>query len=349
MEEKEILTRDEMNKLFMEYHNGNMNARDKLIIKNFGLVYKIANSYRNYGIDLEDLIEEGKIGLIKAVDLFDYQRDTAFSTYAFFWIKQFIHSFVERQSKSVHIPIDIYRLNRKINYLRSKMTNNLNHSVEDSEIANILGISVEKLKEIEMYNNIPISLNTMVFDDSIELGDLIEDKNVDIFEEVFKKMKKGEVLKILKNYLNNREFEIIYLRYGFGGKPKSFEEVSKIMKISRGRVKQIELSILQKIRHSDVAKLLCCYLNNDTYNLQYEDVSSSETISFQTIREYFMKFSVQEMDIILKELDKSDLDILGSIYNQRYRNISLDKDIVNEYKLLVVKIDKVLNKCKRKI
>ena len=189
----------------------------------------------------------------------------------------------------------------------------------------------------------------MVFDDSIELGDLIEDKNVDIFEEVFKKMKKGEVLKILKNYLNNREFEIIYLRYGFGGKPKSFEEVSKIMKISRGRVKQIELSILQKIRHSDVAKLLCCYLNNDTYNLQYEDVSSSETISFQTIREYFMKFSVQEMDIILKELDKSDLDILGSIYNQRYRNISLDKDIVNEYKLLVVKIDKVLNKCKRKI
>ena len=155
----------------------------------------------------------------------------------------------------------------------------------------------------------------MVFDDSTELGDLIEDKNVDIFEEVFKKMKKEEVLKILKNYLNDRELEIIYLRYGFGGKAKTFEEVSKIMKISRGRVKQIELSILQKIRHSDVAKLLCCYLNNDAYNLQYEDVSCSETISFQTIREYFMKFSNKEMAIILKELDKSDLDILGSIYN----------------------------------
>ena len=352
MEEKDLLTRSEMNKLFLEYKNGNMLAREELIMRNIRLVYKIANRYRDYSyVDFEDLVEEGKIGLMKAIERFDCQRDNTFATYAVFWIRQEMIRFIEKESMCFHVSTEVYYLNKKINKLRNELQCKLNREVEDKEIAEILGVSIEKFNEIKINNGTSISLNTLIFDDSMTLEDSIEDKSVDVFEEVFKKLKKEDILNILKKAdLSERELEIIYLRYGFYGKPKSLVETAKIVGISRSRVNQIEFRVLKKLRQSEVARLLVYYFDsNDSYILKYADIASKKKISFQTIRNYFMNFSSSEMEFILKELDQTDLKFLSTIYSKEYKSIISDEDIVDGFNLLVEKIEKIISKCKRKI
>ena len=352
METKELLTRDEMNKLFLEYKNGNMLAREELIMRNIRLVYKIANRYRDYSyVDFEDLVEEGKIGLMKAIDRFDCQRDNTFATYAVFWIRQEMIRFIEKESMCFHVPTEIYYLNKKINKLRNDWEDKLNRKVEDKEIAEILDISIEKFNEIKINNRTSISLNTLILDDSMALEDSIEDKSVDVFEEVFKKLRKEDVLNILKKAdLSERELEIIYLRYGFYGKPKSLVEKAKIIGISRSRVNQVEFKVLRKLRQSEVARLLSYYFDsNDSYILKHEENAHRKTISFETIRNYFMNFSSDEMEVILKELDQKDLNFLNIIYSKEYKNIISDENIIDRFNLLVEKIEKIISKCKRKI
>ena len=248
-----LLTPDEEISLAKKIQAGGVQgeaARHRMIRSNLRLVIALAKRYAHMGLSFSDLVAEGNIGLMRAVEKFDHARGYRFSTYASWWIKQAVMRSLSNQGKTIRIPVYMYDIISKWRRVRDALMQRLNRMPTRREIAKVLEIPVAKVKEIENIVNRPSSLNTPVsIDGTAELIDLIEDdatRNPDAL--VGELLKSERILKILK-ILDDREKEILARRFGLEEhSPHTLEEVAQFFGVTRERIRQIELVALKKIR-----------------------------------------------------------------------------------------------------
>ena len=225
-------------------------ARHQMIRSNLRLVISIAKRYSNMGLAFSDLVEEGNIGLMRAVEKFNPDRGYRFSTYASWWIKQAIMRALSNQGKTIRIPVYMYDVISKWRRVRDGLMQKLNRPPTRKEIAKIMQVPVQKIKEIENIAGRPSSLNAPVsLDGTAELMDLIEDDSSHGPDMQIGEALKSERIQKLLETLDDREKRILILRFGIANsEPHTLEEVAQQFGITRERVRQIEAAALKKIR-----------------------------------------------------------------------------------------------------
>lgn len=225
-------------------------ARHQMIRSNLRLVISIAKRYANMGLSFSDLVEEGNIGLMRAVEKFNPERGYRFSTYASWWIKQAIMRSLSNQGKTIRIPVYMYDVISKWRKVRDGLMQRLNRMPTRKEIAAMMEVSVQKVKEIENIAGRPSSLNAPIsLDGTAELIDLIEDDSSHGPDVQIGEFLKIERVKQLLNSLDEREKRILVLRFGLENQEiHTLEEVAQQFDITRERVRQIEVSSIKKVR-----------------------------------------------------------------------------------------------------
>jgi len=229
---------------------GTQEARHRMIRSNLRLVISIAKRYTNMGLTFSDLVEEGNIGLMRAVEKFNPKRGYRFSTYASWWIKQAIMRALSNQGKTIRIPVYVYDMISRWRKVRDGLTQKLNRIPTRREIADLMQVPVQKVKEIENIVGRPGSLNAPVsLDSTAELIDLIQDDATHSPEKELSDVLRDERIHEILNTLDERERKIVVLRFGLEGQDShTLEEVANEFGITRERIRQIEVTALEKIR-----------------------------------------------------------------------------------------------------
>ncbi len=279
-----LITPEKEIELAAKIKKGDKEARDLMIKSNLRLVVKIAHDYSNFGLPLIDLISEGNIGLIKAVERFDPQKGGKLSTYAAWWIKQSIKRALANQSKTIRLPVHLVDKISKMRRMAMQLQEELGREPSDEEIAEAIQIPVNKVAHLKSVSVRPTSLDAPVGeDDSTQFGDLVGDENAATpFENLRDKTLQADVNDLL-NRLDEREAKIIKLRFGLDGNPpKTLEDVGEIFGITRERVRQLQNMALSQMRKS-------MYKMEKQRTVEEIEEDRREKEKMEVIREFFEK------------------------------------------------------------
>ena len=259
-----LLSSDEEFEYAKLAEQGDEYAKNMLAESNLRLVVSIAKRYVGRGMLFLDLIQEGNIGLMKAVDKFDPSKGYKFSTYATWWIRQAITRAIADQARTIRIPVHMVETINKLARVQRQLTQELNREPTDEEVAKKIGISVEKVREVYKISQDPVSLETPIGEeDDSHLGDFIKDERTMSPEEYATiEMLKEELSGVLLT-LTEREEKVLRLRFGLDdGQCRTLEEVGQVFNVTRERIRQIEAKALRKLRHPSRSRRLKDFLTD---------------------------------------------------------------------------------------
>ena len=238
-------------------------AKNHLLEANLQFVVDIANSYKDRGLNFLDLIQEGNLGLIRAVEKFDYQKGIPFRNYAHYWIRRAITLAIKDQEITIRIPVHMVEIINKLARVQHQMLQDLGREPTPEELAKELDMTPEKVVEVQKYGREPISLHTPLSEEEdSEFGDLIEDSEAVVTADGVSFTVLQEQLRSVLESLSEREAGVVAMRFGLNdGQPKTLDEIGKVHGVTRERIRQIESKVMSKLRHPSRSQVLRDYLD----------------------------------------------------------------------------------------
>ena len=329
-----LLSEDEEKALLVKIKQGDMEAREKFIESNLRLVVSVAKKFLGRGVPFLDLVQEGNLGLMKAIDKFDLSYDVRFSTYAVYRIKMFVSKAIADQSRNIRVPIsrqdELYSYMTNIDNLEKKFGMNL--SID--EISMMLGKSVDKIRELESLKNDTVSINALVGkDNDTELGEFLSTSE-SIEDEVIDSFLPEQIMELLKkSKLSEREKDVLLSRFGIGRSHVwQLKELSKKYGVSKAWIGQVELNALEKLRRLKSIEQFSVYMDNpdlalrnlEEFRKKPEKRERRKTGKrgslLKSIYEYFDDFSREDVDSVLDDLNEFDKNLVFLRYGEDLDN-----------------------------
>lgn len=329
-----LLSEDEEKALLIKIKQGDMEAREKFIESNLRLVVSVAKKFLGRGVPFLDLVQEGNLGLMKAIDKFDLSYDVRFSTYAVYRIKMFVSKAIADQSRNIRVPIsrqdELYSYMTNIDNLEKKFGMNL--SID--EISMMLGKSVDKIRELESLKNDTVSINALVGkDNDTELGEFLSTSE-SIEDEVIDSFLPEQIMDLLKkSKLSEREKDVLLSRFGIGRSHVwQLKELSKKYGVSKAWIGQVELNALEKLRRLKSIEQFSVYMDNpdlalrklEEFRKKPEKRERRKTGKrgslLKSIYEYFDDFSREDVDSVLDDLNEFDKKLVFLRYGEDLDN-----------------------------